>query len=89
MILSDLIKKLETKLAVDGDCHLSKVELHYLDYSEKHRLYSPKRKTKTGQRAFINLKEFEMFCLENPIPKNYATKKKKNPRLTKIENDLR
>ncbi len=89
MILSDLIKKLETKLAVDGDCHLRKVELDYLEFTEVHRLLSPTRKTKTGQRAFMSLKEFEIFCMENPIPKNYATKKKKNPRLTKLEKDLR
>lgn len=67
MLKSELIKRLQEEVDKNGDMHLKYVEYEDEEQGSGHYILSPDRKTKSGQRAKANLKEFRQYCKENPI----------------------
>ena len=67
MLKSKLVEILQEEIKQYGDCHIRKVEVHELGVQWSRQMYSPKRKNSMGERANMNLKEFEEYCKNNPI----------------------
>lgn len=61
MRISELIARLENLKKHTGDITLKEVKISY-PYSTSHsRMYSPTRVTKSGDRAYMNFKEYTAY----------------------------